>query len=141
VEPDETGNWAASQFWLTEYGSPMSCQAWDDIFERASARCLSFGYDIQLTPHGLRHTYAVHMLSELIKLAVPRLGETGVDYQGGRSAYLRVHWDPLDQLRRLLGHSSITTTFLYLDFLDGARDLVESASENWARLAVLPPTK
>jgi integrase len=49
--------------WLTEGGLPMPMAAWEAVFRRASARCRSFGIDIDVTPHMLRHTFAVHLLT------------------------------------------------------------------------------
>jgi integrase len=49
--------------WLTEGGLPMPMAAWEAVFMRASARCRRFGLDIDVTPHMLRHTFAVHMLT------------------------------------------------------------------------------
>jgi len=47
--------------WLNERGTVMAADAWRGVFERASARCRRHGLDIDVTPHVLRHTFAVHM--------------------------------------------------------------------------------
>ena len=49
--------------WLTETGMPMSLSAWESVFERGTKRCQSLKIDIVATPHTMRHTFAVHMLS------------------------------------------------------------------------------
>ena len=40
--------------------------------------------------------------------------------------------DPLQKLQRLLGHSSITSTYIYLDSLEESRSLVDAAALRWA---------
>ena len=46
---------------------PVQPNSWEVIFARASDRCRSFGFDISISPHQLRHTFAVHMLAMLIQ--------------------------------------------------------------------------
>jgi site-specific recombinase XerD len=40
--------------------------------------------------------------------------------------------DPLQKLQRLLGHSSIASTYIYLDSLEESRSLVDAAALRWA---------
>ncbi len=79
------------------------------------------------TPHVMRHAFAVHMLSLLIREQIGSVFGTGHAAQYG-SAYRRVIGDPLQKVQRLLGHSSITSTYIYLDSLEESRELVESAA-------------
>ena len=53
--------------WLTEVGLPVSPNAWEVIFGRASSKCTEAGIPLQVAPHQLRHSFAVHMLALLIK--------------------------------------------------------------------------
>lgn len=53
--------------WLSEVGLPVQPNSWEVIFARASERCRSFGFDVNISPHQLRHTFAVHMLAMLIQ--------------------------------------------------------------------------
>jgi integrase len=66
------------------------------------------------------------MLALLIR---QRFGEAHEvqDISGG--AYRRLLGDPLQQLQRLLGHSSIATTYIYLDHLADCQDTVDAAVE------------
>jgi integrase len=54
--------------WLDhETGAPLGTRAWNDVFLAASARCRKFGRDLHVTPHMLRHSFAVSYLSHLIE--------------------------------------------------------------------------
>jgi hypothetical protein len=67
----------------------------------ASARCRRFGLDIDVTPHMLRHTFAVHMLTLLLREQMAWL----LEERAGRMspAYRRLIGDPLLKLQRLMG--------------------------------------
>ncbi|MFE2922453.1 tyrosine-type recombinase/integrase [Streptomyces goshikiensis] len=113
--------------WLGQEGRPVSLSAWESVFVRASERCHSRGIDVDATPHVLRHTFAVHLLSALIQEQIGSV-EKGEMSDG---VYRRIIGDPLDHLRRLLGHSSITTTYIYLDCTDQAQALIDGAVDAW----------
>lgn len=115
--------------WLTEGGLPMPMAAWEAVFMRASARCRRFGLDIDVTPHMLRHTFAVHMLTLLLREQMAWL----LEERAGRlsPAYRRLIGDPLFKLQRLMGHSRIDSTYIYLDHLDECQTLVDAAVEQW----------
>jgi integrase len=68
----------------------------------------------------------VHMLALLIR---QRVGEAHEDQDTSGAAYRRLLGDPLQQLQRLLGHSSIATTYIYLDHLADRQDTVDAAVE------------
>jgi site-specific recombinase XerD len=115
-------NGAAVTWALSSTGGPMT--DWSDVFARATERCRSFQPDFpRVTPHTLRHTFAVHTLQRLVSETVRRVREhaddPALDVLAG---YWRVH-DPLLALRDLLGHASITTTQVYLQAIDPTRML------------------
>jgi site-specific recombinase XerD len=113
--------------WLTEGAAPVPTNSWEAVFRRAGERCQGFDIDVMATPHMLRHAFAVHMLSLLIREQIGSVFAHGRTAQYG-SAYRRVIGDPLQKVQRLLGHSSITSTYIYLDSLEESRELVESAA-------------
>jgi len=115
--------------WLTEGGLPMPMAAWEAVFMRASARCRRFGLDIDVTPHMLRHTFAVHMLTLRLREQMAWL----LEERAGRMspAYRRLIGDPLLKLQRLMGHSRIESTYIYLDHLDECQALIDAAVEQW----------
>src|SRR6266851_507670 len=49
------------------------------------------------------------------------------------AAYRRILGDPLQKLQHLLGHASLTSTYIYLDSLAEAQELVEAAADRWAQ--------
>ncbi len=113
-------------FWLSEIGLPVAPNSWEVIFARASRRCRDAGLDFDVSPHQLRHSFAVHMLALLIR---QRFGEVSKDADLSGAAYRRLLGDPLQQVQRLLGHSSLTTTYIYLDHLAGCQDTVDAVLE------------
>jgi integrase len=66
------------------------------------------------------------MLALLIR---QRFGEAQSSQDLTGAAYRRLLGDPLQQVQRLLGHSSLTTTYIYLDHLAGCQDTVDAAVE------------
>jgi len=89
--------------WLNEAGRPMTSPAWAAVFRRASMRCRTLGIDLDVTPHALRHTFAVHMLSMLIREQIGAILADGPPDEPGSAAYRRMIGDPLQKLQRLLG--------------------------------------
>ena len=120
-------NGAALTWPLSGAGGPMV--DWSDVFARATERCRAFepGFP-RVTPHTLRHTFAVHTLRRLVSQTVTRVREhrddPALDVLAG---YWRIH-DPLLALRDLLGHTSVTTTQVYLHAIDPTR-LLASVDE------------
>src|SRR3546814_17905213 len=45
---------------------PVRPNSWEVIFTRACKRCEENGFSLSISPHQLRHTFAVHMLALLI---------------------------------------------------------------------------
>jgi len=64
--------------WLSEQGLPMAPRTWESAFERASERCRRLGLDIDASPHTMRHTYAVHLLTELVRQQLSSSGSSGL---------------------------------------------------------------
>ncbi|WP_312030531.1 site-specific integrase [Methylosinus sp. H3A] len=120
--------------WLTEVGQPVQPNTWEATFTRACRRCSAAGFPMQVSPHRLRHAFAVHMLAMLIQ---NRLRDASVAAgDAGTEAYHRMLGDPLQQVQRLLGHASLTTTYIYLDHVAGHADTVDAAMEEL--LALVP---
>lgn len=112
--------------WLTEDGRPMPMASWEAVFIRASERCRRFGFgDMQVTPHMLRHSFAVHMLTLLLREQIGWVVSERSRHLG--SAYRRVIGDPLLKLQRLMGHSRIESTYIYLDHLADSQEIVDAA--------------
>lgn len=112
---------------------PVRPQAWERVFEAASARCAGFGSVSlpqvgRVTPHMLRHTFAVHTLSALLTEQVRR-GE--MQGEPGAMALRHVAENPLRRLQKLLGHAHVATTYTYLDCIDEANEVVDAALERW----------
>jgi site-specific recombinase XerD len=113
--------------WLTEIGLPVQPNSWEAAFARASRRCATAGVPVRVNPHQLRHTFAVHMLAMLIQHRLrDAAGERPVS---GMEGYRRLLGDPLQQVQRLLGHASLTTTYIYLDHIAARADTVDAAVE------------
>ncbi|WQO70814.1 site-specific integrase (plasmid) [Sinorhizobium medicae] len=118
--------------WLSEVGLPVQPNSWEVVFARASERCRSSGFDVNISPHQLRHTFAVHMLAMLIQ---HRLRDATLP-AGPIEGYRQILGDPLQQVQRLLGHASLATTYIYLDHIATRADNVDAAVEEL--LALLP---
>ncbi len=125
----DADTFAPLSLWLTETGRPMTMPAWEAVFMRASARCQALGLEIDVTPHMLRHAFAVHMLALLLREQVSWVAGGGAG-QGG-SVYRRLIGDPLLKLQRLMGHSRIESTYIYLDHLDESQAIVDAAVDQW----------
>lgn len=123
--------------WLSEIGLPVAPNSWEAVFARASRRCQDAGLAFDVSPHQLRHSFAVHMLALLIR---QRFGEVSKDDDLSGTAYRRLLGDPLQQVQRLLGHSSLATTYIYLDHLAGCQDTVDTAVQELLSGIETPPT-
>jgi integrase len=66
------------------------------------------------------------MLALLIR---QRFGEAREDQDVAGASYRRLLGDPLQQVQRLLGHASLSTTYIYLDHLAGCQETVDAAVE------------
>ncbi|HEX2399913.1 MAG TPA: hypothetical protein VHJ79_07995 [Mycobacterium sp.] len=101
-------------FWLTETGSPMTKSAWKQLFRIANLRCRSHGIQVWVHPHMLRHTFAVVTLEQLQRGHIAGQADRNPEQ---RRTYRLIFGDPLDWVRRRLGHRSVVTTQVYLHAL------------------------
>jgi integrase len=103
-----------AMFWLGESGMPIAVSTWKDLFTDANQRCEEAGIPERAHAHLLRHTFAVITLEQLQRGHIKALGELNEDQ---RLHYTRIFGDPLDWVRRRLGHVSQVTTVKYLHAL------------------------
>ncbi len=103
-----------ASFWLGEHGRPLTRHFWSKMFVDANSRCETQGIGLSAYPHLLRHTFAVVTLEQLQRGHVASLSDWTSEQRGH---YTRVFGDPLDWVRRRLGHRSVVTTQLYLHAL------------------------
>lgn len=116
-----------ASLWLAESGESMSRSTWQGIFAGANHRCARLGVGISVHAHLLRHTFAVITLEHLQRGHIAQLRDLSPTQ---RTEYQRVFGDPLDWVRRRLGHKSVETTHIYMHTL---ADL-----EMETRLALIP---
>lgn len=100
--------------WLGGDGMPLTLHAWKSLFRAASDRCARLGLAIYCHPHMLRHSFAVITLEHLQRGHLSMLGAMNPEQ---RRHYQMVFGDPLDWVRRRLGHRSVETTQKYLHTL------------------------
>lgn len=134
VRIDEDGSIEPMSLFVGKGGHPPSQRRWHQYFEDANDRLATFGsatptMPLAVTPHDLRHTFAVVMLRSLQQRATqfeqsrPRTGF------GTISEHI-IH-NPLLTLQRLLGHASPSTTMVYLRYVDESDELIQRAFESW----------
>ncbi|MBU3063164.1 site-specific integrase [Nocardia sp. NEAU-G5] len=114
-------------FWLSEDGWPLSVSRWKQMFVEANVRCARAGLALAAHAHLLRHTFAVVTLEQLQRGHLVALVESTPEQRGH---YVRVFGDPLDWVRRRLGHRSVSSTHIYLHAL--------AELEMETRLALVP---
>jgi site-specific recombinase XerD len=117
--------------WLGRGGAPLRMATWQSAFERANQRCARFDLGIRVSPHTLRHSFAVHMLGLLLRQTVRALGGQVDGRMTGVAVKRLLIGNPMRKLQLLLGHSQESTVYTYLDVLDEAQEIVLSALEEW----------
>ncbi len=113
--------------WLSEGGIGLQRTTWNGVFRAAQARVQP---SIHVTPHVLRHTFAVHYLNGLLKELVEwRTLRSTLNRRG--EIYDRLVRDPLFQLQKRLGHRQLKTTLRYLTYIEEEREFVDRAVAEW----------
>jgi site-specific recombinase XerC len=121
--------------WLSADGRPVASSTWQSVFARANTRCERFGVGVSLSPHTLRHSFAVHMLGLLLRQTVAALGGDPARTHTSAQVKRLLVGNPLRRLQLLLGHAQEATVYTYLDVLDEAQEIVASALARWDREA------
>jgi site-specific recombinase XerD len=103
-----------AMFWLGEDGWPLAVPTWKSMFTTANGRCAQQGLELSCHAHLLRHSFAVVTLEQLQRGHIAALAEMNPDQRGH---YTRIFGDPLDWVRRRLGHRSVVTSLIYLHAL------------------------
>jgi integrase len=117
--------------WLSAGGQPVAPATWQSVFARANARCERFGVGVSVSPHTLRHSFAVHMLGLLLRQTVAALGEDPARTRSSAQVKRLLVGGPLRRLQLLLGHAQEATVYTYLGVLDEAQETVASALARW----------
>jgi site-specific recombinase XerD len=117
--------------WLGRDGTPLKFSTWQSAFHRANQRCARFDLGISVSPHTLRHSFAVHMLGLLLRQTVRALGSDVDRRLTGAQVKRLLIGNPMRKLQLLLGHSQESTVYTYLDVLDEAQEIVLSALDEW----------
>ena len=117
--------------WLSADGLPVAPATWRSVFARANARCERFDVGVSVTPHALRHTYAVRMPGLLLRQTVAALGEDPARTHASAQVKRLLVGNPLRRQQLLLGHAQEATVYTYLDVLDEAQEIVASALARW----------
>lgn len=111
---------------------------WEQIFVAASKRAAviaSRGQAVvmprKISPHDLRHTFAVYMLKILTQHQIHVEAERRV--AGGHEAYLAEHMavNPLLKVQELLGHLRPSSTVKYLRYIQDTNAIVAQAVREW----------
>ncbi|MGH9071973.1 MAG: tyrosine-type recombinase/integrase, partial [Acidimicrobiales bacterium] len=117
--------------WLGSDGHPVTPSTWQSIFHRANRRCERFDCGTRISPHTLRHSFAVHMLGLLLRQTVTALGQDPSRHCTSAQVKRLLVGNPLRKLQLLLGHASEATVYTYLDVLDEAQEIVARALAQW----------
>lgn len=123
-------------------GLPISLRAWHATFETASRRTIELapeqlgGRRARVTPHDLRHTFAVVTLKALTELALAREAERRAGSIGPATLSEHISINPRLTVQRLLGHSNPATTMIYLRYIEDTDALVQDIFESWNDEAV-----
>lgn len=135
VRIDEAGSIEPLSLFVGKGGHPPSQRRWHQYFEDANDRLAMFANATPtmppaVTPHDLRHTFAVVMLRSLQRRAAQFEQSRRRTGLGTISEHI-VH-NPLLTLQRLLGHASPSTTMVYLRYVDESDELIQRAFDSWS---------
>jgi site-specific recombinase XerD len=119
-----------ASLWLGEHGMPITVSGWKQVFTSANERCGRARIEVTCHPHLLRHTFAVVTLEQLQR---GHLADLATMPPAQRGHYQKIFGDPLDWIRRRLGHSSIESTMIYLHALQELemRTRMELVPDDW----------
>ncbi|BEL11894.1 site-specific integrase [Actinoplanes sichuanensis] len=92
--------------WLRENGLPQPIERWNSVFAEANKRMVREGLKQHVTPHMLRHSYALHMLCQAQNAYLLRSGMAPDE----RRQYQALFGNVWELVRDLLGHASVETT-------------------------------
>lgn len=123
-----------AMLWLTESGLPTDPTNISTVFHRANEFLYNHhNIDLHVTPHSLRHTYAVYTLAHLIRATIDSVSNLRSEKKKvSPNAYNALILDPLRTLQRLMGHASQETTRIYLTYVEEADELADAALASWA---------
>lgn len=119
-------------------GLPLGLRSWHAQFVAASRRVLKYAPDslggrrARITPHDLRHTFAVVMLKGLMDIALAREADRQAGALGPASLSEHIAINPRLTVQRLLGHADPATTMTYLHYIEDTDALVQSVFESWS---------
>lgn len=136
VMDTEAGMEALGLF-LGRGGLPISLRAWHTTFANASRRVADLapvqmgGRRASVTPHDLRHTFAVVLLKVLTARALSRENARQAGDFGPSSLSEHLTINPRLTVQRLLGHFNPATTMVYLRYLEDTDALIQDAFEQW----------
>lgn len=134
---EKDGGLEALGLFLGRGGLPISLRAWHATFEAATQRTQDLvpdrlaGRRAQITPHDLRHTFAVIMLKGLMDIALARESERRAGSIGPTTLSEHLSINPRLTVQRLLGHSNPATTMIYLRYIEDTDALVQNVFDSW----------
>lgn len=123
-------------------GLPIGLRAWHATFAVASQRTIALGGErmggrrARITPHDLRHTFAVVLLKALTEVALAREAERRAGNLGPSTLSEHIAINPRLTVQRLLGHSNPATTMIYLRYIEDTDELIQEVFESWNDEAV-----
>lgn len=118
-------------------GLPISLRAWHATFAAASQRVLEIAPDqmsgrrSRITPHDLRHTFAVVLLKSLTDVALARESERRAGNIGPATLSEHIAINPRLTVQRLLGHANPSTTMIYLHYIEDTDALIQNVFDSW----------
>jgi integrase len=94
------------------------------------------GRRARITPHDLRHTFAVVLLKSLTDVALAREAERRAGNVGPATLSEHISINPRLTVQRLLGHSNPATTMVYLRYIEDTDAIIQDVFESWSDEAV-----
>lgn len=119
-------------------GLPISLRAWHATFEAANQRVLAHGdrtvrgRRAKITPHDLRHTFAVVLLKALTEIALAREEDRRAGHLGPFTVSEHIAINPRLTVQRLLGHTDPATTLVYLRYIEDTDAIIQNVFDSWS---------